>query len=388
MPIAKRKVQNPALITPNLLKWVRETLRGMSIEESANMSKYSSEQIQAWEDGSLDISIPQLKKLAHIYRTSIATFYLSTPQPLNRKKLIDRRILPLKGPIFSSQLLRLIDTLSDKQEWLSQSLKERGNIRISFGNFSNKSFLKDIVSDMKSKLQVDMQEQMRTKDSREALHLWIERAESFGVNVCSISNKIPLEEFRAFVLYDEYAPFICLNPKDSNAGRLFSLCHELAHLWLRQSVISNIYEDNNEIEILCNSIASKLLVDDKILHNLWSKRNQQVDLKEQISAIARKFSVSEECIARYLLDCDNISQEEYQELRELYNARWKYIQNKKGTGGPAYGLRMVAENGAYFTQQVLSQYHKGTILGAEASSLLGVKINHFNVLTEHLPPRI
>ena len=182
--------------------------------------------------------------------------------------------------------------------------------------------------------------------------------------------------------------FICLNPKDSNAGRLFSLCHELAHLWLRQSVISNIYEDNNEIEILCNSIASKLLVDDKILHNLWSKRNQQVDLKEQISAIARKFSVSEECIARYLLDCDNISQEEYQELRELYNARWKYIQNKKGTGGPAYGLRMVAENGAYFTQQVLSQYHKGTILGAEASSLLGVKINHFNALTEHLPPRI
>ena len=86
MPIAKRKVQNPALITPNLLKWVRETLRGMSIEESANMSKYSSEQIQAWEDGSLDISIPQLKKLAHIYRTSIATFYLSTPQPLNRSQ--------------------------------------------------------------------------------------------------------------------------------------------------------------------------------------------------------------------------------------------------------------------------------------------------------------
>ena len=388
MQKTKRKVQNPALITPNLLKWVRENLRQMSLEEASNRTKYSVEEIQAWENGTMDISIPQLKNFAHIYRTSIATFYLSEPPTLNRKKLADRRILPFGEQSFSPALLGLIDTLSDKQEWLSQNLKQQGKARISFGNFSTTSSLTAIVSDIKLKLQINIQEQIQTKDSREALRLWIERAESFGINVSSVSNKISLEEFRAFVLYDEYAPFICLNPKDSYAGRLFSLCHELAHLWLKQSVISNIHENTSEIEVLCNSIASQLLLDNIILHDLWKKRNHQLELREQVLTIARKFSVSEECIARYLLDCDDISQEQYQELRRLYNARWKYLQNKKGSGGPAYGLKMVLENGSYFTRHVLAQYHKGSILGAEASSLLGVKINHFNSLAEYLPPRI
>lgn len=381
-------IKNPALITPSLLKWAREQHCHMTIEEASYISKFSSEQIQTWEEGKSPISISQLKKLAHVYNTSIATFYLSDPPQLNRKSMIDRRILPFGKQRFSYQLLTLIDTLSNKQEWLSQYLKQHNHKNIPFGNFSVQSSLEAIVKDIKLKLNINIKEQMETRNSREALNLWIGKIESFGINVSSRSDKISLEEFRAFVLYDDYAPFICLNSKDSPAGRLFSLGHELAHLWLKQSAISNMYDNNDYIEILCNKISSHLLIDDMIIKDLWNNRKNHLPLSEQILSIARKFSISEEAVARFLLDNDNISQEEYQELRKLYNARWRYLQKKKGNGGPAYGLKMVLENGAYFTQQVLAQYHKGTILGTEASSLLGVKIKHFNSLNEYLPPRI
>jgi Zn-dependent peptidase ImmA (M78 family) len=357
-------------------------------EEAASKIKIPYEQLIEWEDGRKDISISQLRKLAHIYNTSISTFYLSEPPSAKGKNLVDRRILPIGDSGFSPQLLDLIADLEEKQEWLSHNLKEQGKPVVSFGKFSIKSPIDSIVNDIKLKLNIDVQEQIKTKSNRESLHLWVDRAEDFGINVSSRSDGIPLEEFRAFVLYDTYAPFICLNSKDSPAGRLFSLCHELAHLWLGQSVISNIHENHDETEMFCNKIASHLLIDDNILYNLWSNRNRQMDLKGQIHYIAHTFSISEECVARYLFDSDHISREEYQELRQLYNIRWKYLQKQKNSGGPIYGLRMVLENGAYFTQQVLAQYHRGTLLGSEASSLLGVKINHVNALAEYLPPRM
>ena len=356
----------------------------------ADVTGYSPDRIEAWEEGRDKISIPQLKTLAKAYKTSITTFFLPSPPPLSRKHLVDRRVIPNSQLLFSPQLSYLIESLTDKQEWLSQDLKERECKRINISTFTSHSSLETIVSDIKAKLQVDILEQIQTKSPREALNLWIDRVEKFGINVSSRSNGIPLDEFRAFVLYDEYVPFICLNSKDSAAGRLFSLCHEIAHLWLKESVLSNIntYESDNKTEILCNEIASRLLIDHVILSKLWKERNLNIDLAAQIQKIASKFSVSEESIARSLYKQNYLSQDDYQTLRALYTARWRLLERKKRSGGPKYGLKMVLENGRYFAQEVLYQYDKGRLLGAEASRLLGVKINNFHSLKENLPPRI
>lgn len=376
-----------ALITPPILKWARESWRKVGVEEVAQRMKIPAEKILQWEDGTATITIPQLRKLAKIYLTSISTFYLSEPPQLTKKKMIDRRSLPLGVQAFSPRLLQLIEQLEDKQEWLSQNLQERKILPLLLGSFSTRSSVGEIVRDIKQKLRTDISLQMSTRNSREALNLWIDWVESFGINVSSVSNQVPLTEFRAFVMYDAYAPFICLNSKDSPSGRLFSLCHELGHLWLKKSVISNIYDESDETEVLCNKIAANLLIDKKILLDLWNEREEDASLIDQVHSIAHKFSVSDESIARYLCDLEKISSSEYERLRAIYNYRWKQSQDKKRSGGPAYGLKMVLQNGAYFTQQVLSQYYKGALLGTDASGLLGVKINHFKSLYEYLLPR-
>lgn len=382
-------MRDEAITTSSVLRWARESIR-MSLDAIAERSGYQAETIQQWEEGRRKISLAQLHLLAKIYKLSITTFFLPEPPAITHRTLVDRRVLPGAENILSPELQILIDSLGTKQEWLSQFVKDVSGSRIDIGSFDISIPVSRIASDIKAKLGVNIAEQMATKDSREALNLWIEKAETFGINISSRSNGIALDEFRAFVLYDDYAPFICLNSKDTTSARLFSLCHEITHLWLKESVLSNkeTYETSNRVEVFCNEVVSHLLVDSPILLSLWRTVSPNLDLSDKVKRIANKFSVSEEVIARSLHKNGRISREEYQELRQFYAARWAEIEanKKKSKGGPLYSLKMVLENGRYFSRQVLSQYDRGTLYGAEASRLLGVKINHFSSLKEHLPP--
>ncbi len=382
-------MRDEAIITPSVLRWARESIR-ISLADAAQDSGYQVTTIQQWEEGQRKISMAQLRILAKIYKLAITTFYLPEPPAITRRTLIDRRILPGTGDILSPELQLLIDSLEIKQGWLSQFIKDSNRARIAIGPFDIRTPIDNVVSDIKAKLRINIVEQIATKEPREALNLWIEKAESFGINIVSKSSGLALDEFRAFVLYDDYAPFICLNSKDTPAARLFSLCHEMTHLWLKESVLSNkeTYETNDRVEAFCNEVASRLLIEDAILLSLWRDVNPSLELSDKVKRIANKFSVSEEVVARCLNKKNKISREEYQELRSFYAARWAQIENTRtrSKGGPVYSLKMVLENGRYFSRQVLSQYDRGTLYGAEASRLLGVKINHFGSLKDHLPP--
>ena len=108
-------------------------------------------------------------------------------------------------------------------------------------------------------------------------------------------------------------------------------------------------------------------------------RAESVD--EQIEAVAKRFRVSEETIARRLLDGGVISQPEYDGLRADYAARWREHKDQASSRGDYY-RNALARNGRLYTLTVFSARYSGEITIRDACVALGVKANNLSQLAE------
>ncbi|GIV50096.1 MAG: hypothetical protein KatS3mg038_0617 [Candidatus Kapaibacterium sp.] len=132
-----------------------------------------------------------------------------------------------------------------------------------------------------------------------------EKAEAAGILVVTsgvvgnnTQRKLSVEEFRGFVLVDEYAPLVFINSADGKAAQMFTLAHELAHVWVGESAafdLRNLQPATNKLEQTCNRIAAEFLVPENSLRAFWSKAQQD---PRPFQAIARHFKVSEIVAAR------------------------------------------------------------------------------------------
>ena len=59
-----------ALITPEVLKWARERRIKLEIDYAAKKLKVDPERLEAWENGTEQPTIAQLKKIAKLYKTT------------------------------------------------------------------------------------------------------------------------------------------------------------------------------------------------------------------------------------------------------------------------------------------------------------------------------
>ena len=97
-----------------------------------------------------------------------------------------------------------------------------------------------------------------------------------GVVRHDTSRKLDTKEFRGFAVSDRLAPLVFINTTDAKAAQIFTLAHQLAHVWIGASGISNPHlkeariPPKNEIERFCNRVAAELLVPTVGLENLWT----------------------------------------------------------------------------------------------------------------------
>ncbi len=175
-----------------------------------------------------------------------------------------------------------------------------------------------------------------------------------------LNNHRPLDpqEFRGFVLCDEYAPLVFVNGADSKSARMFTLAHELAHLWLGKDGLFNLVKmmpDRDDTEQFCNRVAAEFLVPRHKLQERWQEASAS---GRPFQKIARWFKVSPVVAARRALDLNLISRDQFFAFYEADQREWERRKaeekQKKTGGGPNFYAVQDSRLGKRFAYAVVS----------------------------------
>ena len=125
-------------------------------------------------------------------------------------------------------------------------------------------------------------------------------------------RQLSVDEFRGFALSDPYAPLVFINSRDSKGAQMFTLAHELVHIWLGVSGVSNLeatYAPNHRIERFCNRVAAEVLVPAIELRTEWPTARTQ---SRPLASLAQRFKVSSLVLLRRLRDLRFISEAQFE----------------------------------------------------------------------------
>lgn len=386
-----------AFITKDVLRWARESAK-MSIEVAASKVPCDPEKLDEWETSSSNNfpTIKQAEKLAKIYRRPLAVFYLpSIPKDFQ----ILRDFRSRNKDEFSTALIFMMREIQEKQDWLKTAFIENSEAQLEFvGRFSNGDSPDEVAQNIRDVLNINTSE-----SETNPLKYWIEKAESHRIFISMSSYfhtrmKLDINEVKGFAIADKYAPFIFINSEDWNNAQLFTLVHELVHIWINESGVSNETEINfrnntgiDPIEKFCNEVTANVLLPDQEF-KLHFRTITNLTLKN-VSAISKKFGVSNITLLIRAFNLNLIDTKKfnllYSEAEKQFLEYEKWVQRKEELqkekeGGPNYYLLQTRRNSKAFSNIVLDNYKGGFISGIEASHLLNIKLNRFPKLEKFI----
>lgn len=382
-----------ANVNPVMLAWARKTAR-MDSAQAARKIGRPVEEIEAWENGESLPTLPQARKAAEVYKRPFALFYFPEP-PQDYSVLKDFRRLPEdESEAFTPELAFMIRQAQSRREWMSEFLRSAGAPPLDFiGSAQVGDDHYELAARIRQKLSISPEEARRAPTRDDALRLWISRAEEIGIFVSRIGKRqgqvMSLKEARGFVLSDQYAPFIFLNDHDAKSAQIFTLAHELVHLWIDEPGVSNLEHigpvrtAEDRVEIYCNKVAAEILVPRDFFLPQWEGLDPEEPLEERISRLSGRLKVSRAVVARRLLDLRKIKQGVYVQLVDQFREEWFEVKakekakNKKKSGGaPVFHPLTLNSNGRAFSRVVISAYRRGELSGRDTSRLLDIKLNH------------
>lgn len=384
-----------AYITPKVLKWARESAR-MPLEVAAAKVSVSTEKLNAWEKGETQPTIKQAASLAKAYRTPFALFFLSDI-PSDFQPLQDFRRKTSK-PLSTASIF-IIREIQQKQAWISDVYKDNNDQPLPFvGKFSIHAPPQQVADDILGTLQIDPQNYLTDNPIKE----WIDKAESNGIFISKTSFihtklKLDSEEMQGFSIADQYAPFVFINSDDWNAPQLFTLAHELAHVWIAESGISNETEPElkhkdkfHPVELFCSKVAANALMPTGVMNNL---KMSVFDSSKDVFKTSKKLGVSSFAFLVRAFNLALISLDKYHKLKKEANAEFQAFlrkeeerkaKQKEHEGCPKYYLLLLNKNSRLFTQAVLDAFKGGIIEPTQASILLNTQVNNFSKLEASL----
>jgi Zn-dependent peptidase ImmA (M78 family)/DNA-binding XRE family transcriptional regulator len=385
-----------AFITPKVAQWARERV-GFSRAQLAEVLGTDPNEIEAWEGGQTRPPFGKAQDLAKTLKVPFGFLFLSEP-PSEKTPIPDLRTVGEGGPAkLSPDFLELLNDVLVKQEWYRAYLEPRQTENLQFvGKFRLADGIERVSADLSNFLSV--------KQVRRESHTWDEflrqlsrKAEEQGILVMrsgivrgNTRRKLSVGEFRGFVISDALAPLVFINGRDAKAAQIFTLVHELAHVWIDRSGISNpdpmeVRNEKNAVERFCNNVAAEVLVPrTDFLKSLPPTLND-----ESIQKLAAHYRVSTLVVLRRALELNAITRHNFFNLLEREEQKQKEREEKEAeeptSGGGNFYLTLPVRNSRRFTETVLGALQLDGVSYREAASLLGVKTATLPKLIEGLP---
>lgn len=280
----------------------------------------------------------------------------------------------------STNLLDTIQTMEQRKDWLRDYLIEMGREPLHFvGSASLNDNPKEVAQRIRNELGLAKGWAAIERTWQNALTMLVKRVDDIGIVVVingvvgnNTHRKLDVNEFRGFVLVDEYAPFIFVNGADNKAAQMFTIAHELAHIWLGASAVFDLYQlqpSHHKIERICNQVAAEFLVPEKEFLEMWPRFK---DKPEKFQSLARHFKVSEIVIARRALDLNMITKQDFFEFYQDHEHKLKQEEGQIENNGGNFYATQNYRIGRRFARAVISATKEGRLLYREAYRLTGL----------------
>lgn len=373
-----------AQVNHEIIRWAR-TYNGLTVTELGDAIGVHKNQIAKWETGKTKPTFPQAIDLAKALHIPFGYLFLSEP-PLLETPLPDLRTRKDRRLIKLSATLReVMYSALDRQEWYREYLAEYAETKLGFvGKFTIQDDPKKVASDIRTTLMI-------SQDARDKLSTWdphspylgflSEKAESVGVLVMRSSivgndNRRPLSanEFQGFVITDDFVPVVFINGADFLSAQVFTLVHELAHIWIGKSGILTTDEavvsssKHQTVESFCNMVAVETLVPDSEFLAQWNVK------AKAFYDLARHFRVSTLVILRRAYELDQITRGEF----FSYLSRLKSERKPKKKGGrPHYYVNVAIRHSPTFMNSVIKDVRSGGTLLRDGARLLDIQLPTF-----------
>ncbi|MBB5806652.1 Zn-dependent peptidase ImmA (M78 family)/transcriptional regulator with XRE-family HTH domain [Saccharothrix ecbatanensis] len=358
-----------------LISWARERSGVSGTELARRFPK-----LREWEAGASSPTFHQLEDFANATHTPVGFFFLPEP-PEEELPLPDFRTVrdeALRQP--SVDLLDTLFEVQQRQEWYRDHVRTMGMEPLSFvGSFDPSTPSDAAARSLREALHFGVAE--RGSSWSEAFKRLTEAAEELRILVMvngvvggNTHRKLNPTEFRGFALVDDYAPVIFVNGADTKAAQIFTLAHELAHIWVGQSALSDVdvaSVPENHAERWCNQVAAEILVPADMLQKEFSRHN---DITAELDRLAARFKVSTLVVLRRLRDIRFLPWEQF---RQMYDAEYVRVmklarEQDGGSGGNFYNTQPVRTS-KRFARAIVESAEEGATLYRDAFRLLGVK---------------
>ena len=379
-------------ISPSVLAWIGQQI-------SAKTDSQISTLLNRWISKEEKPTAKTIRRVSQATHIPFGYFFLKSP-PLGECNLIHCRTIDSTSiKTQSRDFIDVYNSMLNVQNWMAEYNRETlGWEPLPFvGRYNENNLPTEIAVNIRHELELFEDFFILEKSSDSCFNYLRKRISESGILVMknavvgsNTHRRLDIKEFRAFTIVNDYAPLIFINGNDAKTGKLFSLTHELAHIWIGSNSLFNDLYFNSHVsktEQTCNAVAAEILVPLSIFKDEWTKLNvNSGDIVDRISELADIFHCSKLVIARRALDLKFISQKTYADIQSQTRMQFEnlHLSSTSKFGGGSFYNNLKSNWDKNFILALDYSMKSGNTPYLDAYRLTGLKSQTFQNLVAQL----